>query len=580
MRRAALRPCRRLIVIPAALAIGASTLMTTPAAGTSAGLAADSPANVEVVDLRINGRYDNPLLGVGDPSPVLSWRMKATRASASHRCHRSGPEVACPADEQTAYQLQAANSVSDLNRGDLIWDSGKVAGGVQSGVPYAGPELSSREAVVWRVRVWDADGAPSGWSGPGAWEMGLLDQSDWADARWIDYPGRTESQPQPIFARRFDLQGDVAKARLYVSGLGLHEATVNGQELTDEALAPGYRTSSCRPSTGPTTSPTSSSVARTHRRPARQWHRVRPAQRDQPGRRAHHPVLMVAEPDQGLGRRHRGAAAGATNVKVSSVANYHLGGTVNIDTGRRRRPPRVAGHLQHRHRSDDGRRPERHHRNTGADPDRRELGLERRRRQHDHPGRPDRPPQDLRGGGSRGAGHRGPPRECRRRPHHLRQRHAGLGVHRRQQRMADLADLRHQVAARSRHQRHRDRAVQQRRRRKPHRRGRARRHAYRHGRDVEDPARHHRDPARRLDTPGFDDSGGCPPRSPAPMGSRPGTRTSRRRRDRPSCASRACRASPPATRSGSTPGRTRRRRSSRASAPRAPTGPASRSPRR
>jgi len=240
MRRAARRQGCRLIAIPAALAIGASTLTTPPAAGSPAGPAADRPPSVEVVDLRVNGRYDNPLLGVGDPSPILSWRMEETSSSsASQRCRRSGPEVACPADEQTAYQLQAANSGSDLRRGNLIWDSGKVDGSVQSGVPYAGPDLSSREAVVWRVRVWDADGAPSAWSEPSAWEMGLLEQSDWGDSRWIDYPGRTENQPQPVFARQFDIDRRVARARLYVSGLGLQQATVNGQELTDEVLAPG-----------------------------------------------------------------------------------------------------------------------------------------------------------------------------------------------------------------------------------------------------------------------------------------------------------------------------------------------------
>jgi alpha-L-rhamnosidase len=113
------------------------------------------------------------VLDVGDRSPVLAWRMTATPASASHRCHRLGPDVACPADEQTAYQIQAANSVADLNSGDLIWESGKVASSDQSGVPYAGSTLESREQVVWRVRVWDADGAPSDWSSPRSWEMGL-----------------------------------------------------------------------------------------------------------------------------------------------------------------------------------------------------------------------------------------------------------------------------------------------------------------------------------------------------------------------------------------------------------------------
>ena len=329
MGRAALRQRRRSLLVAAIVALGASTLVVVAPNAVAA-----KPANVEVIDLRVNGLYDNPLLGLGDPSPILSWRMKATPSSNSHPCKRSGPEVACPADEQTAYQIQAANSVSGLNAGSLIWDSGKVAGDAQSGVPYAGDELSSREQVVWRVRVWDADGAPSAWSAPGAWEMGLLAQSDWGDARWIDYPGRTESQPMPIFAREFDLQGDVNKARLHVSGLGLHKATVNGHELTDEALAPGYsnfqlsaeyRTYDVTDelvggsnTVGVQLGNGTAYVRRSVTNPA-------------VGRTA--PYSWWQSQLKGSGAVTEDASAGATNVKVSSVANYHLGGTINIDTG-------------------------------------------------------------------------------------------------------------------------------------------------------------------------------------------------------------------------------------------------------
>ena len=368
--------------------------------------------------------------------------MKATPSSNSHPCQRSGPQVACPADEQTAYQIQAANSVSGLNAGNLIWDSGKVAGDAQSGVAYAGDELSSREQVVWRVRVWDADGAPSAWSAPGAWEMGLLAQSDWGDARWIDYPGRTESQPMPIFARQFDLQGDVAKARLHVSGLGLHKATVNGQELTDEALAPGY--SNFQLSAEYRTYDVTDELVGGSNTVGVQLgngtaYVRRSVTNTAVGRTT--PYSWWQSQLKGSGVLTEAAAAGATNVKPSSTANYHLGGTVNVDTG------------------DGGDRLEsRVITNIGTAPttvaaanvitgtpapvaDRRQLDLERRRRRHDHPGRPDRPPQDLRRGQSGGAGQRDPARERRRRPHHLRQRHAGVGLRRRQQRVADVADL-------------------------------------------------------------------------------------------------------------------------------------------
>ena len=333
MRGVAARQRRRSILVPAALAIGVSTLIA-PMPATSGALAAVAAANVRVGDLRVNGLYD-PLLGLGDTTPILSWRMKATQASASHLCHRSGPEVACPADEQTAYQIQAANSFRRLVEGDLIWDSGIVAGSEQSGVPYAGEALTSRDQVVWRVHVWDADGEPSDWSEPGAWEMGLLEQSDWGDARWIDYPGRTESDPMPVFARQFDVDvRRVAKARLYVSGLGVHEATVNGHQLTDEVLAPGY--SNFQLSAEYRTYDVTDELVGGSNTVGVQlgnWTAYVRRSVTNPAVGRTNPYSWWQSQLKGTGTLLEDAPAGATNVMPSSTANYHVGGTINVDTG-------------------------------------------------------------------------------------------------------------------------------------------------------------------------------------------------------------------------------------------------------
>jgi alpha-L-rhamnosidase len=324
---------------PAREAATVRVAATTGGAAVTSVLAQRAPAtagsgpNVKVTDLRVNGQYDEPL-GLDDPSPIFSWRMQETPAAMSHPCRRSGPEVACPADRQTAYQIQVANKLRDFDGGDLVWDSGKVASDAQSGVRYGGRELRSREQVVWRVRVWDADGAPSEWKSTGRWEVGLLEQGDWGAARWIEYPGRTETQPLPIFARSFEAGRNVEKARLYLSGIGVHLATVNGKELTDEVLAPGYsnwqlaaeyrtyditdelvrgsNTVGVRLGNGTAyvrRSVTNPAVGRTS--PYSWWQSVL----------------------KGSGTLTEAAPAGATNVMPSSTANYHVGGTINIDTG-------------------------------------------------------------------------------------------------------------------------------------------------------------------------------------------------------------------------------------------------------
>lgn len=295
-------------------------------------IAATGPA-IEVFDLRVNGSYE-AALGIGDTTPILSWRMRETVFARAHRCYRSGPQVACPGDVQTAYQVQAANSVGALNGGNLIWDSGKVPSSQQSGVVYAGAPLVSREPVAWRVRVWDADGKASAWSATGSWEMGLLGNADWEDARWIDYPGRTEGQPLPIFARQFNVDGNVAKARLYVAGIGVQASTVNGQSLTDEVLAPAdsnwqlsaeYRTYDITGVLVPGSNTVGVELGNSTA------YIRRSATNPAVGRTA--PYSWWQSVLKGSGVLTADVPAGATNVLPSSTANYHLGGTINIDTG-------------------------------------------------------------------------------------------------------------------------------------------------------------------------------------------------------------------------------------------------------
>ncbi|MEU8664280.1 family 78 glycoside hydrolase catalytic domain, partial [Actinoplanes philippinensis] len=186
---------------------------------------------------------------------------------------------------------------------------------------------------VGELRAWDADRRPTAWSAPSAFETG---PADWGAARWIEYPGRAENQPMPIFARQFtvDTRRRVVRARLYLSGVGLHLATVNGRPVTDEVLAPGYanyqlsseyrvhditdqvrkgaNTVGVRLGNGPAyvrRSVTNPAVGRTS--PYSWW-------QSQP---------------HGDGTLTTDAGAGATTVTVSSVTGYHVGGTVNVDTG-------------------------------------------------------------------------------------------------------------------------------------------------------------------------------------------------------------------------------------------------------
>ncbi len=262
--------------------------------------------------------------------------MTETRQARAHPCYRPNARAGCPADKQTAYQVRAATSEADLERGRVIWDSGQVNSAAQSGIRYAGRPLGSRQQVIWQVRVWDAGKKASDWSKPASWEMGLLQQSDWGTAQWIEHPGRTEAQSMPIFARQFavDRKKHVSSARLYLSGVGLHLPTLNGRRLSDEVLAPGnanyqlsseYRTYDV---TADLRAGANTVGVRLGNGPA---YVRRSVTNLAVGRTA--PYSWWQSQLKGSGVLASDAAAGAATVKLDNVGNYHVGGTINIDTG-------------------------------------------------------------------------------------------------------------------------------------------------------------------------------------------------------------------------------------------------------
>jgi alpha-L-rhamnosidase len=160
----------------------------------------------------------NPI-GVDVAAPRLSWKIDAAM--------------------QVAYEVRAATTTDHLESPDL-WDTGKIISAASNNVPYAGLILNSRQRVQWQVRVWtDRDpAAPSAWSAPAFWEMGLLNAGDWS-ARWIAYPNYVSSEALPVFQQSFAVAGPVQAARLYIVGLGMYEIKINGQPATDDVLTPG-----------------------------------------------------------------------------------------------------------------------------------------------------------------------------------------------------------------------------------------------------------------------------------------------------------------------------------------------------
>ena len=193
-------------------------------------LSVQAAADLHPVDLRCDGQTD---LAVVRAAPELSWRVEsASRGQA-----------------QTAWQILVASNPQTLaeDKGDL-WDSGKMAASRSPFVRYAGKSLAAGQRCHWKVRCWDGDGKPSGWSTPAFWEAAPQSPADWQGARWIDdaraNPTRDEDfyqpDPAPLLRREFRLAKPVVRARLHVAGLGLCYASLNGERLSDQFLDPPW----------------------------------------------------------------------------------------------------------------------------------------------------------------------------------------------------------------------------------------------------------------------------------------------------------------------------------------------------
>jgi alpha-L-rhamnosidase len=167
--------------------------------------------------------------GIDCTNPRLSWEISSDARDV----------------RQTAYRIIVASSPEKLNAdmGD-IWDSQTVKSDKSIFVPYAGKPLESRIRYFWKVKVTTNRGA-SEWSQPAEWSMAFVTPNDW-QAQWTgfdkSFPGDVLKEKTRLAARYFrkEFQTDkqVAKATLYISGLGLYEAYINGGKIGNQALAP------------------------------------------------------------------------------------------------------------------------------------------------------------------------------------------------------------------------------------------------------------------------------------------------------------------------------------------------------
>ena len=165
----------------------------------------------------------NPL-GVDEKSPRLMWQLQSLAPGQRNQ-------------SQTACQILVATSAGLLVEGKAdLWDSGKINSSAPD-VAYGGAALKSEQQVFWKLRVWDQDGHPSGWSPVATWTMGLLNASDWQGG-WICRLATNSTMP--VFRREFTVRPGLRCAVISICGLGQYELSANGTKVGDALLAPGW----------------------------------------------------------------------------------------------------------------------------------------------------------------------------------------------------------------------------------------------------------------------------------------------------------------------------------------------------
>jgi alpha-L-rhamnosidase len=111
-----------------------------------------------------------PVLGVDKAKPHFSW----------------APPVPAESRRMMPLAVQSAAEVAvHDSSGQQVWSSGRVNGSTPLIVPTTPLPLQSDRVYTWAVRVWAEGRRPSSFSANATFTTGLLQQSDWGDARWI-----------------------------------------------------------------------------------------------------------------------------------------------------------------------------------------------------------------------------------------------------------------------------------------------------------------------------------------------------------------------------------------------------------
>ncbi|PUB25997.1 alpha-L-rhamnosidase [Promicromonospora sp. AC04] len=167
-------------------------------------------AATSVSRVRVERRTDGAF--ADNPTPRLSWTVE----SAVPGWWQAGAEVRLDGDQVRRLDTDESRFV-----------------------PWPFDALAPHARHTLEVRVTGTDGEISPWSEPVTVRSTFLADGEWA-ASFVGLTDPAEPATPGLLRAELDLDGEVTRATLYASAHGVYQVEINGQDVDDAVLKPGW----------------------------------------------------------------------------------------------------------------------------------------------------------------------------------------------------------------------------------------------------------------------------------------------------------------------------------------------------
>ena len=165
----------------------------------------------------VHVEYRKNPIGLDVKSPRFSWKLDTDKQNCL----------------QEAYQIR----IVETDRGKCVWNTEKVISDQSVLVEYAGESLQPGTAYQVSVHVWDNQGEEA--ETECTFETGLL-HPETMEADWITSGFAEDKKVCPVFFKDVALNGEVKKARIYATALGLYQIDLDGKKVGEDFFTPGW----------------------------------------------------------------------------------------------------------------------------------------------------------------------------------------------------------------------------------------------------------------------------------------------------------------------------------------------------